>query len=62
MDLNQNPEVPCAICDQPIKLEMDRHANDAGKSMHETCYQPKLEPVKKRPARSFGESKFDCRA
>ena len=62
MESNEISEVLCAICDLPVKLEIDRYADDAGKSVHETCYQLKVAPVKKRPMGSFGESKFDCSA
>jgi hypothetical protein len=62
MESNQVSELLCAICDQPIKLEIDRDADGVGRSVHEACSQLKVAPAKKRPMGSFGESKFDCSA
>jgi hypothetical protein len=35
----------CSICHQSINLELDRCADEAGKSVHEICYLRKLVPI-----------------
>ncbi len=31
-------EVPCALCSTPVDLQVDLHADENGKAVHEDCY------------------------
>ena len=54
-------EVPlCAICLQPLDLEIDRYANEEGKGVHEGCFLKKIKPNDRRIPRVYGGSNFDC--
>ena len=35
-------DIACAICGMPINLEVDRFADEDGKTVHEHCYIQKL--------------------
>jgi hypothetical protein len=48
----------CAICHQPIKLEVDRYKD--GNPVHQACFLHEITPDPDRIARPYGESKFDC--
>jgi hypothetical protein len=52
--------VLCAICDQPVALELHHCSNEEGKAVHEACHSRAL-PMKKPVASSDPiQSKFDC--
>jgi hypothetical protein len=50
----------CAICHQPIKLDVDRYKDEDGNAVHQACFLHKITPNAHRTARPHGESKFDC--
>jgi hypothetical protein len=31
-------EIPCALCSTPVDLQLDLHADENGKAVHEDCY------------------------
>jgi transcription elongation factor Elf1 len=61
--MKNSPVVFCAICGQPITLEVDRCTDEKGWSVHEACYVHKItsgtENSRKATRR---ESLFDPRA
>ena len=36
------PEIPCAVCSNPINLTSDLFADESGKAVHEDCYVKRL--------------------
>jgi hypothetical protein len=36
------PEIPCALCDEPVNLSTDLQADENGKSVHEECYVKRI--------------------
>ncbi len=35
-------EISCALCSTPVDLQVDLHADENGKAVHEDCYVKQL--------------------
>jgi hypothetical protein len=42
--MNSRPfyDLPCAICSQPVNLQMDMSADENGKAVHSECYVKRI--------------------
>ena len=36
------PEIPCILCNKPVDLTVDLHADERGQAVHEDCYLLKI--------------------
>jgi len=44
------PEIPCALCSNPVKLISDLSADENGKAVHEECYVKRITSSSSSPA------------
>jgi hypothetical protein len=44
-----DPDIRCAICNEPVALERDLYADEDGQIVHESCYIARLTASQQDP-------------
>jgi hypothetical protein len=49
------PGIHCQLCNTPVHLAVDLHADESGKAVHEDCYVKRLSSERSNSSSAVGE-------
>jgi hypothetical protein len=53
-------EIPCVLCNKPVDLSADLHADENGKAVHEECYVENITGSLSRITATMAADQVNC--